>query len=669
MVILVGNANDNTLLGGIAADILQGYAGNDSLVGGIGQDTLHGGLGDDILLGGRGADRLIGGGGADTFRYAEVLDLAGDTIIGFAVGDRIDLSATGLSFMPFGFSGQGSEFVITVDPADAQLWRIGVDRDGDGIGEFGTTVVLAAAGGVLAQGSAGVIELVLPQSIAGGAENETIPGAANRDTITGAGGNDSLAGGAGDDSLDGGTGNDTLVGGMGKDTMVGGSGADRFVWGAPEDLGTDFVNDLDALDILDLSALLNLTFVGSAAFSGDGGELRFERGSSLSLSRIFIDIDGDGAQDATIWLPGAKAIEPLVAGSRQFRLVPDLVILGDTIGDRLSGRGGDDSIDGVGGNDQIAGNAGNDTLLGGLGNDAIAGGEGNDSLVGGLGFDTLTGGGGIDVLVGGPNNDVFRFLSLNDLPEGSVSDVIEDPGIGDRVDLSAIAGLSWIGTAAFSDVAGQVRIDDALDRLQIDADGDGISDRMVVLGGAGTVLAPIAPGSLVLQVVGPFNTLLGATNDTFSGSLGGDTIRGNSGNDSLVGNDGRDSLLGMIGDDTLRGGDDNDTLQGGAGRDLLDGGLEQDRYIFASLGELGLGATADTVVMGSGDVLDFRLIDWSAAAGDQAFTRIADASIFTAAGQLRVAPGTIQINTDADAAPEYEVLGIFVALQPGQILL
>jgi Ca2+-binding RTX toxin-like protein len=244
------------------------------------------------------------------------------------------------------------------------------------------------------------------------------------------------------------------------------------------------------------------------------------------------------------------------------------------------------------------------------------------------------------------------------------------------VDLSAIAGLSWIGTAAFSDVAGQVRIDDALDRLQIDADGDGIGDRTIVLGGAGAVLAPIAPGSLVLQVIGPFNTLLGATNDTFTGSLAGDTIRGNSGNDSLVGGDGRDSLLGMIGDDTLRGGDSSDTLQGGAGRDLLDGGLSGDRYVFASLSELGLGATADTVVFdsgdfnfGGGDLLDFRPIDWSSAAGDQAFTRISNSGVFTAAGQLRVTPGAIQINTDADAAPEYEVLGIFVALQPGQILL
>ncbi len=259
--------------------------------------------------------------------------------------------------------------------------------------------------------------------------------------------------------------------------------------------------------------------------------------------------------------------------------------------------------------------------------------------------------------------------STCDLPEGSVSDVIEDPGIGDRVDLSAIAGLSWIGTAAFSAAAGQVRIDDEFDRLQIDADGDGIGDRTVVLGGVGAVLAPIAPGSLVLQVVGPVNTLLGATNDTFTGSLAGDTIRGNSGNDSLVGGDGRDSLLGMIGDDTLRGGDDNDTLQGGAGRDLIDGGLSADRYIFASLGELGLGATADTVVMGSGDVLDFRLIDWSAAAGDQAFTRIADNTPFTAAGQLRVSTLRIEINTDSDLAAEYEVLGNFFGLQQSQVLL
>lgn len=92
---LVGNSGANTLDGGSGDDVVEGAAGNDTLKGSAGNDRLEGGDGADLLIGGAGRDELVGGAGNDRFD----LDLAGDSIVGagdrildFAAGDRIDLS-------------------------------------------------------------------------------------------------------------------------------------------------------------------------------------------------------------------------------------------------------------------------------------------------------------------------------------------------------------------------------------------------------------------------------------------------------------------------------------------------------------------------------------------------------------------------------------------------
>ncbi|WP_183721985.1 M10 family metallopeptidase, partial [Rhizobium sp. BK060] len=45
-----GNALDNVIKGGVAADRLTGAAGKDTLIGGAGSDTMSGGVGDDIYV-------------------------------------------------------------------------------------------------------------------------------------------------------------------------------------------------------------------------------------------------------------------------------------------------------------------------------------------------------------------------------------------------------------------------------------------------------------------------------------------------------------------------------------------------------------------------------------------------------------------------------------------
>lgn len=91
---------NDTLSGGVYADVLFGYEGNDKLYGRGGNDTLRGGAGDDQIYGGAGRDHLAGNSGKDTFIFKSVKDstvasTGRDTIYDFksSEGDRIDLAA------------------------------------------------------------------------------------------------------------------------------------------------------------------------------------------------------------------------------------------------------------------------------------------------------------------------------------------------------------------------------------------------------------------------------------------------------------------------------------------------------------------------------------------------------------------------------------------------
>lgn len=157
--------------------------------------------------------------------------------------------------------------------------------------------------------------------------------------------------------------------------------------------------------------------------------------------------------------------------------------------DTLSGGDGADLLYGDGGNDMVTGESGADDLYGGGGNDTLDGGIGTDRLFGGAGNDLLIGGSGTDTMLGGAGADRFLFASAGDTGVGAAADVIREFQSGvDVIDLSAVApGLHFIGAAAFTGVAGQVRY--AGDRVGIDLDGDRIADAEIRMQGAPVVVA------------------------------------------------------------------------------------------------------------------------------------------------------------------------------------
>ena len=80
-----GLGGDDTIVGGIANDLLYGDDGDDELRGGAGNDLLYGGTGNDWLYGQAGDDTLVGGTGNDHLEGGE----GNDTYI-FSKGDGVD---------------------------------------------------------------------------------------------------------------------------------------------------------------------------------------------------------------------------------------------------------------------------------------------------------------------------------------------------------------------------------------------------------------------------------------------------------------------------------------------------------------------------------------------------------------------------------------------------
>lgn len=176
----------------------------------------------------------------------------------------------------------------------------------------------------------------------------------------------------------------------------------------------------------------------------------------------------------------------------------DTIYGGDGI-DWVDGGSEDDQQYGGQGDDRVTGRAGADTLYGGSDDDLILGGSGGDRLYGDDGDDVLVGGAGRDVLFGGLDVDTFQFRLVLDSGVGAAlrdQIVAFEAGV-DVVDLklvdanSAVNGnqaFTWIGTALFGAVAGQLRLVTGVNSiLQGDVTGDGVADFEVQMNGVATV--------------------------------------------------------------------------------------------------------------------------------------------------------------------------------------
>lgn len=272
---------------------------------------------------------------------------------------------------PDGIDGNGFSFAAlsNIDFANGQLvssssdqWVIQFDDDlsvvinGTDLGGFGitTSIVVCEDGDplvtvhaneflyavydtILAGGVAGVMSGIMSTADMWGYGNQFY-GSQQGDILTGTNGSDELHGYAGDDvlvagddrwdpyygtlieiqdTLNGGAGNDTLSARTNGDTVTGGADADRFVltgylWYFPGTTSTVITDFSSAQgDQIDLSpiggAAFVFTFIGTAAFTGTGVEVRYS--VSGGGAWVSLDGDGDGSADDGFALTGVSSLQ------------------------------------------------------------------------------------------------------------------------------------------------------------------------------------------------------------------------------------------------------------------------------------------------------------------------------------------------------------------------
>jgi Ca2+-binding RTX toxin-like protein len=490
-----------SIVGGSAADNLRGGDRVDVLNGGGGADTMTGDLGGDYYVVDNAADAVIenAGEGVDTISTA----LAAYSLFGTNVENL-----TALSDSSHDFRGSSANNVIT-GGAGADLLRLydgGVDIVNAGSGSdsifFGATLTASD----IVNGGSGTDTIVLQGDYAGGLtltanvtaiENISILGGGNtafgepgtnrydyvltsHDSNFAAGDQARINGAAllaGEDlTFNGSAETDAsfvVYGGKGRDSLTGGLGNDIFFFAEERFASGDTVNGGAGYDGMFLRGNYTIDFT-APGYTG-----LFTSIENLTLTSATDEryARGGGTEfDYNITLANA-----LVAAGQTLTVNGGLLMASETM-----------ILDGSLESDGLL------RLFGGKADDTLKGGGQNDLIHGNLGADTLAGGGGADT---------FRYDMTAESNSASRDQIIDFTPGTDKIDLSRIdartnlAGdqaFTWIGAAAFSGTAGQLR---AFQQggswiLEGDTNGDSVADLVVALTLQGPT--PLGAGDFVL---------------------------------------------------------------------------------------------------------------------------------------------------------------------------
>ncbi len=287
--------------------------------------------------------------------------------------------------------------------------------------------------------------------VVGTGGNDLLVGTDVAEQLVGREGNDFLDGSWGDDTLLGGSGNDQLDGSYGNDSLNGGEGGDTYLVSGNEAGGWSSFAGFDTYNDTGSSGVDRILAVGPGdidiglnSFSAANGIERIEAAAGVGTVRLLGGWNGDTLDFSQIALIGGSFV-----------------------------------IDGFYGNDTITGSSAADTIRGG-GND--------DRLIGGLGADLLTGGSGCDT---------FSFNSVAEIGLAPASfDIITDfasqvdkinlVNIDPNLNVDGDQAFRYVGAAAFSGVAGELRLADQI--LSGDINGDGFADFRLGLTGVSALL-------------------------------------------------------------------------------------------------------------------------------------------------------------------------------------
>jgi len=406
---------DDTIIGALGADILDGQFDNDTIYGGgvsdISQNTLRGGYGNDTVEGGSGADLLFGGinklplysdGDSDPSTNR-------DSLIG---GDGNDTLDGGLGRDTL-VGGKGNDIYIIDNALD-------IIKEND---SEGTDAVLSTVSLDLGKLDASVENATLIGSIdsnlTGEIGDNILKGNIGRNILKGVDGNDSIFGDDNTDTLDGGEGDDYLEGGLGSDSMVGGYGNDTFM----VDAAGDRVIEAGGFNsgIEEVSTAVNFDPISPWLVEYGFGPDLDDGSPSITKQKSFASIDRGSFQNLENFIFTESAIRGIANAL-------DNSITGNAQSNVILGQGGSDTLEGNDGNDSLFGESdgeyatkadlqslnprpspGFSSLIKYLEDEITGGllGVGSDELLGGKGNDWLDGGALDDMMVGGEGDDTM----------------------------------------------------------------------------------------------------------------------------------------------------------------------------------------------------------------------------------------------------------------------
>jgi Ca2+-binding RTX toxin-like protein len=553
------------LLAGDTFEDVIGGSGSDRLTGNALDNRLEGGPGDDTYV--FDADEPLGsdtldesGGGTDTLDFSATAqnvsvnlsmptaqDVNANLVLALSAGDTFEkvIAGSGNDFLTGnsrdnGLTGGLGDDTYFFDAATA-LGTDTLDESGGGTDtlDFSLTTTRSVSINLSLAGqqsvNAGNLDLILS---AANTFEKVIGGSLN-DRITG----NSLA--------------NRLTGGPGNDSLTGGALNDTYVFDADVALGNDTLTELvsGGTDTLDFGATtqnvsINLGLTGLQSVNGN-------LMVALSAVNTFENVIGGSGNDT---------------------------INGNTLANRLEGRGGDD---------MLVGTLGDDTFV--------------FDTDGQLDTDTLFDSSGVDTFDFSLTTTQAITVNLS-----TVSPTIQQVNANLRLKLtSATAFENVIGGSMNDTITGNAlnnRLEGGAgdDTYVFDTDGKLGSDIVRESGGGADTLDFSLTTTRIITI-NLATTTLQAVNLNLNLTLqAGSTIEnvfGGSGNDSITGNALDNRLEGGPGNDTLVGNDGDDIFSGGAGSDNAQGGLDCDTAD-ATTEVVNLGGQACDGSPSTGQVLD-----------------------------------------------------------------
>lgn len=616
----LSEANDQSVIGFVWADTLDGLGGNDSLYGRQGNDTLQGGAGQDSVYGDQGNDVVSGGSGDDlVLGDSEIYTATGDGNDQLSGGDGNDTlyGASGLDSLDGGagadliYGGDGDDtyqlsrasgddsiydsagndriaFGADVQPGSFTLWRDGADlviavdqnalqtRVLSHFGSASTTLdSISFADGTVWDAAAIASRVVsgTANAMSGTAGNDTFVVDNVGDTISETlGGTDTVQSsvswtlGANIENLNltgflhlRGTGNslgNVLTGNSGNNVLDGMGGADTLVGG----LGNDTYNVVASEDSVVESAGEGIDTIVTTTSYTLGSNV--ENLTLTPYAHTAVQATGNGL-DNVITIQGSS-----------------------TYGNVLNGGAGADTLvfNGYGGAVFHVDNAADTVLATGTGHSVIS--TLNWTLASNMANLQLKGSASIgvgnalnNVLIGTGQNGQLSGLAGDDTLYSDYNPSYNFPGTAVNTSWSSLGADTLMGGVG-NDTYYVYWAGGVVDTV-VENSGEG-TDTVCISGETRTYsIADFANvENLRLQAGGDSSLVGDASANQLYGNTGSNLLDGGAGNDYI--HDGGTGAVAAVDSDLLRGGDGNDQLLSWYGNDTLEGGTGNDSLSVAA---------------------------------------------------------------------------------------